>query len=42
MINNVPGVVSRTVDESRIAPMLEVLTNDVQTRCRGDTTPLPD
>jgi hypothetical protein len=42
MIDYVAGVVSRAVDEPRIAPMLEVLTNDVQARCRRDTSLLSD
>ena len=42
MIYNVPGVVSYAVDEAGVAPMLEVLTHDVQTRCRSDTSLLAD
>ena len=42
MIDNVAGVVSCAVDEAGVAAMLEVLTNDVQARYRGDATPLAD
>jgi len=42
MIDYVARVVSRAVDEPGIAPMLEILANDVQAGCRRDTSLLPD
>jgi hypothetical protein len=38
MIYDVASVVSHAVDEAGVSAMLEVLTHDVQTRRRSDTS----
>jgi hypothetical protein len=42
MIYNIASVVSHAVDEAGVSAMLEVLTHDVETRSRSDTSLLAD